>query len=214
MHELLREAGGFALSLLAGGPGWLAQHFARGVPPIALWHGIATREGARARRCSSARSAGSSAGCRRASRPATTRSSSARSSRSSSASRRRRSSTSSRVPVAVIEARRLRPRRRADPDRGALGRGARGAGARRGRPVRRGGAAGDDGDVLAGVVARTCTSTSGCPSRPTRSPPRSSRQMVGALPRASAADRRRGRGGRAARRALAARGRVVVEPRR
>ena len=46
MHELLREAGGFALSLLAQGQEWLAQHFARGVPPIALWHGIASREGA------------------------------------------------------------------------------------------------------------------------------------------------------------------------
>jgi flavin reductase (DIM6/NTAB) family NADH-FMN oxidoreductase RutF len=46
MHELLRAAGGFALSLLAQGQEWLAQHFARGVPPIALWHGIASREGA------------------------------------------------------------------------------------------------------------------------------------------------------------------------
>jgi flavin reductase (DIM6/NTAB) family NADH-FMN oxidoreductase RutF len=46
MHELLREAGGFALSLLAAGQDWLAQHFARGVPPIAMWHGIASREGA------------------------------------------------------------------------------------------------------------------------------------------------------------------------
>jgi flavin reductase (DIM6/NTAB) family NADH-FMN oxidoreductase RutF len=46
MHELLRGAGGFALNLLAGGQEWLAQHFARGVPPIALWHGVATREGA------------------------------------------------------------------------------------------------------------------------------------------------------------------------
>ena len=46
MHELLREAGGFAVSLLAGGQEWVAQHFARGVPPIAMWHGVATREGA------------------------------------------------------------------------------------------------------------------------------------------------------------------------
>ena len=46
MHELLREAHGFALSILAGGQEWLAQHFARGVPPIAMWHGIATKEGA------------------------------------------------------------------------------------------------------------------------------------------------------------------------
>jgi len=46
MHELLREAGGCAISLLAAGQEWLAQHFARGVPPIAMWHGVATGEGA------------------------------------------------------------------------------------------------------------------------------------------------------------------------
>ena len=46
MHELVREAGGFALSLLAEGQDWLAQHFARGVPPIGMWRGIASREGA------------------------------------------------------------------------------------------------------------------------------------------------------------------------
>ncbi|MDQ3380578.1 MAG: flavin reductase family protein [Actinomycetota bacterium] len=46
MHELLREAGGCALSVLAAGQEWLAQHFARGVPPIAMWHRIATAEGA------------------------------------------------------------------------------------------------------------------------------------------------------------------------
>ena len=42
MHELLREAGGCAISLLAAGQEWLAEHFARGVPPIAMWHGVAT----------------------------------------------------------------------------------------------------------------------------------------------------------------------------
>lgn len=47
MHELLREAGGCAISLLAAGQDWLAQHFARGVPPIAMWHDIATEPGAR-----------------------------------------------------------------------------------------------------------------------------------------------------------------------
>ena len=46
MHELLREAGGFAASLLAGDQQAVAQHFARGVPPFAHWHGIATRQGA------------------------------------------------------------------------------------------------------------------------------------------------------------------------
>jgi flavin reductase len=47
MHELLRGAGGFALSLLAGDQEGIAQHFARGVPPFAHWHGIATRPGAK-----------------------------------------------------------------------------------------------------------------------------------------------------------------------
>jgi flavin reductase (DIM6/NTAB) family NADH-FMN oxidoreductase RutF len=45
LHELLRESGAFAVSILAAEQEGLAQHFARGVPPIALWHGIATREG-------------------------------------------------------------------------------------------------------------------------------------------------------------------------
>jgi 3-hydroxy-9,10-secoandrosta-1,3,5(10)-triene-9,17-dione monooxygenase reductase component len=44
MHELLRPAGRFALSLLAGDQEGIAQHFARGVPPLAHWHGIPTRE--------------------------------------------------------------------------------------------------------------------------------------------------------------------------
>ncbi len=46
-HELLREAGGFALSLLAGDQLERAQHFARGVPPIAMWQGVDVREGSR-----------------------------------------------------------------------------------------------------------------------------------------------------------------------
>ena len=46
MHELFREAGGCAISLLAAGQEWLAQHFARGVPPIAMWHGVAVEPGA------------------------------------------------------------------------------------------------------------------------------------------------------------------------
>ena len=43
LHELLRDAPTFAISLLAAGQEALAQHFARGVPPIALWEGIAVR---------------------------------------------------------------------------------------------------------------------------------------------------------------------------
>jgi flavin reductase (DIM6/NTAB) family NADH-FMN oxidoreductase RutF len=42
LHELLRGAGSFGLSLLGEGQEALAQHFARGVPPIGLWRGIDT----------------------------------------------------------------------------------------------------------------------------------------------------------------------------
>ena len=45
LHELVREAGAFAVSFLAQGQERLAQHFSRGVPPIGLWKGIETREG-------------------------------------------------------------------------------------------------------------------------------------------------------------------------
>ena len=46
-HELVRDHGGFALSLLAADQAAVAQHFARSVPPIAQWVGIDAREGAR-----------------------------------------------------------------------------------------------------------------------------------------------------------------------
>jgi flavin reductase (DIM6/NTAB) family NADH-FMN oxidoreductase RutF len=45
LHELLRETGAFALSILSSGQEHLAQHFARGVPPIGLWAGVETRTG-------------------------------------------------------------------------------------------------------------------------------------------------------------------------
>jgi flavin reductase (DIM6/NTAB) family NADH-FMN oxidoreductase RutF len=45
-HTPLRDAGRFAASLLAGDQAALAQHFARSVPPIALWEGVALRESA------------------------------------------------------------------------------------------------------------------------------------------------------------------------
>jgi flavin reductase (DIM6/NTAB) family NADH-FMN oxidoreductase RutF len=45
LHELIREAGTFAVSILAEGQEHLAQHFARGVPPIGLWTGIAAQPG-------------------------------------------------------------------------------------------------------------------------------------------------------------------------
>ena len=44
LHELLRESEEFAVSLLAAGQEALAQHFARGVPPIALWEGVVLRD--------------------------------------------------------------------------------------------------------------------------------------------------------------------------
>ena len=44
LHELLREAQELAVSVLAAGQDYLAQHFARGVPPIALWERIRLRD--------------------------------------------------------------------------------------------------------------------------------------------------------------------------
>jgi flavin reductase (DIM6/NTAB) family NADH-FMN oxidoreductase RutF len=44
LHELLRDAGAWAASILSGEQAHLAQHFARGVPPIALWDGIEVRD--------------------------------------------------------------------------------------------------------------------------------------------------------------------------
>jgi flavin reductase (DIM6/NTAB) family NADH-FMN oxidoreductase RutF len=43
-HEPLREAGEWTASILSGGQDELAKHFARSVPPIALWRGIDLRE--------------------------------------------------------------------------------------------------------------------------------------------------------------------------
>jgi flavin reductase (DIM6/NTAB) family NADH-FMN oxidoreductase RutF len=43
-HEPVRRAARFALSLLAGDQAALAAHFARNVPPIALWEGIPLRD--------------------------------------------------------------------------------------------------------------------------------------------------------------------------
>jgi 3-hydroxy-9,10-secoandrosta-1,3,5(10)-triene-9,17-dione monooxygenase reductase component len=44
-HGPLRQAGRFAVSILAGDQETVAQHFARsGIPPVALWSGIPLRE--------------------------------------------------------------------------------------------------------------------------------------------------------------------------
>jgi flavin reductase (DIM6/NTAB) family NADH-FMN oxidoreductase RutF len=44
LHELLRGADEWTASILSGDQEQLAQHFARSVPPIALWNGIAVRD--------------------------------------------------------------------------------------------------------------------------------------------------------------------------
>ena len=47
LHELLRRARAFAVSLLSGRQEGLAQHFARsGIPPLAMWRGIDVRSAA------------------------------------------------------------------------------------------------------------------------------------------------------------------------
>jgi flavin reductase len=43
--ELLRRADEFGVSFLSGEQEGLAQHFARGVPPIGLWEGVDVRPG-------------------------------------------------------------------------------------------------------------------------------------------------------------------------
>jgi flavin reductase len=43
LYEVLSGAGEWGLSMLGGGQAHLAQHFARSVPPIALWDGISVR---------------------------------------------------------------------------------------------------------------------------------------------------------------------------
>lgn len=44
LHELLRRAGAFGVSLLSAAQDDLASRFARGLPPIALWQGVAVRD--------------------------------------------------------------------------------------------------------------------------------------------------------------------------
>jgi flavin reductase (DIM6/NTAB) family NADH-FMN oxidoreductase RutF len=44
LYEPLREAGDWSVSMLAADQEHLAQHFARSIPPIALWDGIDVRD--------------------------------------------------------------------------------------------------------------------------------------------------------------------------
>ena len=45
LHELLRTAGAFGVSILRGEQADVAAHFARGVPPLVLWDNVPLREG-------------------------------------------------------------------------------------------------------------------------------------------------------------------------
>ena len=44
LHELLRDAGTWGVSVLSGEQEELAKHFARSVPPLVLWDGIDVRD--------------------------------------------------------------------------------------------------------------------------------------------------------------------------
>ena len=44
LNALLKEADGFAASMLGGDQGWIAHHFSRSVPPLILWNGIPLRD--------------------------------------------------------------------------------------------------------------------------------------------------------------------------
>ena len=44
LYEVLAEAGEWTASILSGEQGRIAQHFARNVPPLVLWDGIAVRD--------------------------------------------------------------------------------------------------------------------------------------------------------------------------
>ncbi len=45
LHELLKTAGSFGVSILRGDQAEVAAHFARGVPPLVLWDSVAVRDG-------------------------------------------------------------------------------------------------------------------------------------------------------------------------
>src|SRR4051794_13303938 len=44
LFEVLQEAEEWTASILSGEQGWLAQHFARSIPPLVLWDGVPVRE--------------------------------------------------------------------------------------------------------------------------------------------------------------------------
>jgi flavin reductase (DIM6/NTAB) family NADH-FMN oxidoreductase RutF len=46
MSSIIEDAGGCTISILAGGQEWLAEHFAEGARPIAMWYGLGSEPGA------------------------------------------------------------------------------------------------------------------------------------------------------------------------
>jgi 3-hydroxy-9,10-secoandrosta-1,3,5(10)-triene-9,17-dione monooxygenase reductase component len=46
MRSILEDAGGCTVSILAGGQEWLAEYFADGARPIAMWYGLGSEPGA------------------------------------------------------------------------------------------------------------------------------------------------------------------------
>ena len=86
LHELLRTAGAFGVSILRGDQADVAAHFARGVPPLVLWDSVAVKDGDTGAPLLADALAWIECRLWARTTPATTRSSSARSSRSRRAS--------------------------------------------------------------------------------------------------------------------------------
>ena len=207
LHELLRESGELAVSILAAGAGAPRPALR---PRRAADRALGANPAPRGRRGPAAarrmRPGGCAAASPTSSRPATTPSSSRPSRRPSPARRERaRSSSTTRPTPRCDRGGRLRPRRRAARLRAGLGRGPRAA--RRGarRPLARPGAAGHDGHELDGVVAlharddRPARAARGDQPRGGRAPrrdlPRAPSRAAGRARRRSSGSPRAGRSG-------------------
>ena len=207
------EAGEWSASILGGDQDALAQHFARSVPPIVLWDGIPVREDdprliADAVGWLRARTVD------RAARRATTRFfvGEVLDARARAGARRSLVYVDRRYRRAVIDAVVFDLDGVLDRLRAGVGRGARDARARARRPLAPRRAARHDGDELARVVALHARD-----DRARREPrgdqPRGRRADARALRRRAAVARRARSTPCGAGRAVAARARVVVEPR-
>ena len=141
LHELLRESQELAVSILAAGQEHLAQHFARGVPPIALWERIPLRDpdAHGPPQLADAARAGSEAASSRSTPPATTPSSSPRVAEARTAGPRQALAPAPRpgLRCRCDRRRRLRPRRRAARLRAGLGRRPASSSPRARRPLAR-----------------------------------------------------------------------------